>query len=359
MMRPRIEPPSGGDLAVSTEGISMKQVVIVSCLFLFSLSALLLGEEPLQRPKGLEPGDTIMLIAPSRWVSEEKVELAKRRLKDAGYRVVVQENITDRDKYLAGDDQRRAAELMAAFQNPEVDAVFPVSGGYGMTRLLDRLDFELIRKNPKVVIGYSDITPLHLALQSHAGLISFHSPNAESGPSRPEGMNPFAASYFWPLIQRGDDPLKVYRASPELGPLKILREGKAEGVLTGGNLTLISTLMGTPYELETDQRVVVIEDVTEAPYRIDRYLSQLKLAGKLERPAAVLLGQFTDCDPEDPAAEKSLEEIFTEYFGDAPYPVVMNFPVGHVPQNAAMPLGCRVEVDTAAGTVRLLERPTR
>jgi len=336
----------------------MNQFMLISGLFLLGFTSQLAAQDVLQRPRALEQGDTIMLIAPARWVPAERVELAKRRLQDAGYQVVVQENVIDRDKYLAGDDNRRAAELMAAFQNPKVAAVFPLSGGYGTTRLLDRLDFEVIRKNPKIVIGYSDITALHLALQSHARLISFHSPNVESGPARPGGMNSFAASHFWPLLQRSDDPLKVYRASPELGPLKILRDGKAEGVLTGGNLTLISTLMGTPYEIETDQRVVVIEDVTEAPYRIDRYLSQLKLAGKLERPAAVLIGQFTDCDPEDPTAEKTLDEIFNEYFGDAPYPVVMNFPVGHVPQNATLPMGSRVEVDTKAGTVRLLEKPT-
>ena len=309
-------------------------------------------------PPGLRQGDTIMLVAPSGSISPERIELAKKQLLALGYRVRVQDDAASEYGYLAGDDARRAAELMAAFRQPDVDAIFPMKGGYGVTRILDRLDYEIIRQHPKIVVGYSDITALHLALAAKANLVTFHSPNASTGFTPESGFNEYAAKYLWRSIladqnDESSSPI-VYESPVGSKPMRAMRPGVAQGRLTGGNLTLISSLMGTPYEMKTAKRVVFLEDIGEAPYRIDRYLSQLKLAGKLRNPAAVILGQFTDCDAD---GGLSLQQVFEDYFADAPYPVIANFPAGHVSSNATLPMGVNVEVDANQARVTVLQNP--
>ncbi|MDG2380314.1 MAG: LD-carboxypeptidase [Pirellulaceae bacterium] len=333
----------------------------VGLLFVLGFSSgFVLAEEPSKpvRPPGLQQGDTIMLVAPSGSISDERIEMAKEQLLALGYRIRVQDDATNEYGYLAGDDARRAAELMSAFRQPDVAAVFPMKGGYGATRILDRLDYEVIRQNPKILVGYSDITALHLALAAKANLVTFHSPNGSTGFAPETGMNDYAAKYFWRSIladQNGESSSPIIYESPAGStPIGAMRPGMAQGRLTGGNLTLISSLMGTSYEIQTTGRVVFLEDVGEAPYRIDRYLSQLKLAGKLRDPAAVILGQFTDCDAD---AGLSLQQVFKDYFGDVPYPVITNFPAGHVSSNATLPMGTRVEVDADQRRVTVLQNP--
>lgn len=319
------------------------------------------AETPPIRPAGLQPGDTIMFVAPAGELIEKRVRLAEKRLIELGYRVIVPENLFRQRGYLAGTDEERADELMRAFLDPEVDAIFPGTGGYGVTRMLDHLDWDAIAGHPKVFIGFSDITALHLALAAKTNWVTFHSPNPQWGLGSDDNLTPFSAKYFWRNVlaesNRQEIGFTYTLAEDEIAPLRKVAAGKATGRLIGGNLSLIATLMGTPYEMQTEGKILFLEDVNEAPYRIDRMLSQLKLAGKLAGCAGVLLGQFTKADPDKGESSLSLNEVFADYFAKAPYPVIANFPAGHATENATLPFGALAEIDADGLKVRVLENP--
>jgi muramoyltetrapeptide carboxypeptidase len=251
---------------------------------------------------------------------------------------------------------------MQAFLDPEVDAIFPGTGGYGTMRIFDRLDFAAIRAHPKIVIGFSDITALHLALNRQAGLVSFHTPNPMWGLGSEEGMNPFTQGYFGKALL-ADDAVKRdgYTIEiPEDAPqVTTLGKGKAQGRLAGGNLSMISALEGTPFAVDTRDAILLIEDVREAPYRVDRMLRQLQLSGKLQTLRGAVLGQFTrnydreeDQMTEDPRF--TVDGVLKQYFEPLKIPVLMNFPVGHHRFNTSLPLGAMVEVDAKKGVLRVL-----
>ena len=316
--------------------------------------------QPATKPAGLKPGDTIMIVAPAGELIPRRIEKAKERLETLGYKVIFQDDLYAVRGYLAGTDERRAAELMAAFTNPEVDAVFPGTGGYGTMRMLDQLDYDAIRANPKVLIGFSDITGLHVALATKCNLVTFHSPNPQWGLGSWDNLHPFSARYFWRNLLAEENPNTergwTYEP-PSYSPLGTYAPGIGEGPLCGGNLSLIASLTGSEYQLDTDGRVLFLEDVNEAPYRIDRMLRQMKLTGQLDKPAAVVLGQFRKCESDGDGTSLSLPEVFLDYFADAPYPVVCNFPAGHVKLNATLPFGVRARVDAEKREVRVLENP--
>lgn len=318
------------------------------------------------RPAALAPGDTIAFVAPAGRLDRTRMQRARSRLEALGFRVRVPDDLYRARGYLAGDDETRAAELMAAFADPEVKAIFPGTGGYGTTRILDRLDYDLIRKNPKILVGFSDITALHLAIGKKTGLITFHSPNPMYGLGSEGNLKPFSAACFWRALLRDRyyaadgrplSPGYAYTLPAGVEPTRVLAPGVARGRLTGGNLSLVVALMGTPYEIETAGRVLFLEDVGERPYRIDRYLSQLRLAGKLDKPAAILLGQFADCAPQKDEDSLTLEEVFDDYFAHLGVPVIANFPTGHAPHNATLPFGAMVEIDANRNRVAVLENP--
>ncbi|MEM7681307.1 MAG: LD-carboxypeptidase [Planctomycetota bacterium] len=318
------------------------------------------------KPTKLRPGDTIAFVAPAAAVRMNHVAIAKQRLEERGYKVVFADDLGRRFGYLAGTDERRAEELQAALADPAVDAVFPVTGGFGVTRLLHRLDFDAFKDHPKVVIGFSDITALHLALHKKAKWVTFHSPNPQWGLGGDDGMQPDAEQYFWTFIENDlrqnegvTAPVLVY-APLEAYPVRTVSPGDASGPLIGGNLTLIASTLGTPYEVDTKGKVLFLEDIDEAPYRIDRYFAQLRDAGKFDDCAAVVLGQFTDCEPEEGKESFTLDELFEQYFADLGKPVIANFPAGHVKTNLTLPLGvpARLDADADPPTLQLLESPT-
>jgi muramoyltetrapeptide carboxypeptidase len=272
---------------------------------------------------------------------------------------------------------------MAAFADPDVDAVFPVTGGFGATRILDVLDYDVIRRNPKIMIGFSDITALHVAINQRTGLVTFHSPVPEYGLGNDKNLTPFAAKWFWRAIlaknYRGAlagsaEPGYTIVARPsaaeastdasifaDVPPAVTLREGNARGRLIGGNLSVIHALMGTPFEIQTDGKILFLEDVGEAPYRIDRMLRTLKSAGKLDHVAGVVLGGFTARKEDQPwdQSDATVDDVLREYFTAVPAPVLIQFPAGHVPYNATLPIGVLVELDATRGTIRLLENPVK
>ena len=316
-------------------------------------------------PPALYRGDTIAIIAPASVPERENIERAISRLGEMGFRVKVYGDLYRRWGYLAGDDETRAEELMQAVADPEVAAIFPARGGTGVTRLLDVLDYSLFRKHPKILVGFSDITALHSALQQQAGWVTFHSPHPMDGLGMPDGLTDLSARTFWRAIladsytDRKQSGYEVPLTDGERERIVTLAPGKAQGKLVGGNLALVCAVLGTPYEFDMTGSILLLEDIGEQPYRIDRFLSQLRLAGKLDVLAGIVLGQFTDCEAPAGKPTLSLAEIFDGYFDGLGIPVVQNFPTGHTPDNATLPLGVQVELDANTKRLTILENPVR
>jgi muramoyltetrapeptide carboxypeptidase len=308
------------------------------------------------KPPALRRGDTVMLVAPAGVADKEKVAHCVRQLEKRGFTVRIPKSLYRKDGYLAGTDEERADELNAAIRDPKVRAIFPCRGGYGLTRILDHIDYSALRKDPKIIIGFSDITALHLAVAAKARVVTFHSPMPQSALWRADGDHAFSASSFWRVIAaegnkgRGKAGFAIELPKGHAKP-KALVGGKATGRLVGGNLTLICATLGTPYAIAVKGNILLLEDTGEAPYRIDRMLSQLRLAGALSNAAGIILGTFDKTDP------REVERIMRHYCGKLKIPVLQGFPIGHTALNVTLPHGGLVEIDADTTQVRLVEAP--
>jgi muramoyltetrapeptide carboxypeptidase len=319
------------------------------------LSASVLGAfgqtqgQRLIRPRPLRSGDTIGLITPSTYVSDpDRLALAEHTVRYFGLQPKWGKNVRKQVGYLGGTIAERLDDLHSMFRDPEVSGIFAIRGGYGSEQLLDHIDYELIRSNPKIFLGYSDITALHLAINKKVGLITFHGPVVLSR------FTDYTQKYFRKALFE-TAPIGIVTNPPEpstLRPvhtLRTVRPGRASGTLIGGNLTLISTTMGTPYEIETAGRILFIEDVGEEPYRIDRMLTQLKLAGKLDAAAGIIWGECADCHPNDykPSFQStlSLGEIVDNIFGGLKIPVLSGLTIGHTDDQVTLPEGVMATLD--------------
>jgi muramoyltetrapeptide carboxypeptidase len=252
---------------------------------------------------------------------------------------------------------------MAAFADPETTAVWCARGGYGVVRLLERIDFARIRRHPKVFIGFSDITALHLALQQRAGIITFHGPNLQDGFGKSDDMPAANEAALWGAVSTDEqsDSRSGYEfdfAGIDQVELRAIASGTATGPLTGGNLAVLSGLMGTPFEIDTAGRIFFIEDVGERLYRIDRCLAQLRLAGKLQSAAGVLVGSFSYDDGDKAEPEDEAAALLDEYLGGLGVPVIAGFPAGHAEHNWTLPMGALVEVNATRCRAKVLENPT-
>ncbi len=317
-------------------------------------------------PPALMPGSTIAFVAPAGPVDSTRVERARHRLEDLGYRVLVADQVWRRRGYLAGSDQDRAAALMAALQDDQVAAIFPVRGGYGTMRVLDQIDFGLLRDRPKIITGFSDITALHLAIQKQTGLVTFHSPNPMDGLGLAAGLDPVSSQAFWRAIRWeeyvGKDATAAHAGyvcpvGDHVQEIEVLVPGRGSGRLTGGNLSLICALLGTPYEIDTEGSVLLLEETGESPYRIDRYLAQLRLAGKLDALAGVVVGHITGGDVDQTEPSLSVDRVLRDYLQCLPVPVIVGYPVGHAQPNVTLPLGAQVELDADRRQLTVLENP--
>jgi muramoyltetrapeptide carboxypeptidase len=308
------------------------------------------------KPTALKPGDTIALVAPASAGDITAVKVYAEQLVQAGYKVRMAPDIDRRWHYLAGDDEVRAAELNAAFRDPVVRAVIAIRGGYGLSRILDRLDYDALRRDPKIVAGYSDLTALHMAISRKAKVVTFHSPMpigglAKSDPDYAYAIQSFRQMLFADQLPAGDGwTIALPTDRPKPTPLV---RGTARGRIQGGNLSLVTALSGTPYALQPEGAILLLEDVNEEPYRVDRMLSTLRLAGVLDRVAGVILGDFHS----KPDESAELDRVLRDYFGRLKVPVVTGFPAGHVARNATLPHGAEVELNADQGTVRLLYSP--
>ncbi len=316
---------------------------------------------PMVKPRALRPGDTVGLITPSSYVFDTwRIDLAAARLEATlGLKCRLGKHVRARHGYMAGTEKERLEDLHAMFADPSVAGIFCLEGGYGTERLLSGIDYELLRKNPKVLIGYSDITGLHLAITKQAGLVTFHGPVA-TGSLPPWSLASLRKALF------SSEPIGELANPPEEDlnwpafPLRTVAPGKARGAIAGGNLTLVSTTMGTPYEIVTKGRILFLEDTGEAPYRVDRMLTQLKLAGKLREAAGIVWGTCTECTPAKSSFEVnlSLSDLLDEILGDLGKPVLAGLVFGHTKEKATIPIGVEAELDAGAKRVAIVEAAT-
>lgn len=318
-------------------------------------------------PRALKKGDTVALIRPASPSYEYAAnEVAADVARSFGLVPKLMPNAGKKTHYLAGTDAERAADLNAAFADPGVGAVWCIGGGYGTSRIVPYLDYEAIRRNPKPFIGYSDITGTLNAIHRLTGLVTFHGPLAM-------GMSEYAAAAFRKVVMEGysgriaDPPPPDPRegAAGENHRVFRLAPGRARGRLVGGNISVFSTLVGTPFEPELKGRILFLEEVEEDPYRIDRWLTQFLLSGKLAGLAGVALGTFSKCAPADfkpgyaGLGTWTWQEVCADRLGKLGIPVLAGLCFGHVPENFTLPLGATAELDAEAGTLTLLEPAVR
>ena len=305
----------------------------------------------LNRPAALKPGDLVALVAPSRPASERGPRQAAAYLEQRGYRVDVSPAIHDRHFYLAGTDDTRAAELNRVFADPEVRAVFCARGGYGSGRLLDRLDFAAVRDDPKIVAGFSDSTALLLALYARAGLAAFN--GALSDFDLGESRDPLVEASLWPLLT---SPQPLGAVPGAAGSMRVVRPGTASGPLVPANLALLCSLLGTPYLPPLDGALLLLEDIDEYPYRIDRMLNQLRLAGVVERLGGLLFGQFRDCfTAEEMEEAPTLAELALEHARGTVFPIVAGLPFSHFRRRLVLPAGVCAKLDTSVHSLEITE----
>jgi len=292
------------------------------------------------RPERLRQGDRIGIIAPAGPVHQEELDRGAYFFNRMGLRVTFGKSIHQQCGYLAGTDEERLADLHAMFENPEVKAIFCARGGYGTGRIASQLDLECIRQNPKIFWGYSDITYLHTMIREKTGLVTFHGPMVASDIAKPD-FDSLSASMFQQLFAP-----TTLRYSAEISPLNVLVPGESTGELAGGNLSLLVSMLGTPYEVDTTGKMLFIEDVGEEVYRIDAMLNQLQQAGKLKHLAGIVIGDFALTKTSVHTSSSSLEDVFRDYVGTLNCPVLSGFRIGHCLPHFAVPLGVRATLST-------------
>ena len=310
-----------------------------------------------RRPPRLRIGDTVGLVEPAGFTDDEfDLALVVEAVKAMGLVPRLAPHLMVRNGYLAGTDQARAADLNAFYADDAVRAVFAVRGGWGSARILPYLKWDVIRANPKLLIGFSDITALHMAFAARAGFTTIHGPNAASawGETSWKAFKAVAFDGGTPLFANPDGTED--RLVQRNGRIRTFRTGKAQGRLLGGNLTVLAALMGTPYLPDFDGAILFLEDVDEAEYRIDRMLTQLALGGVLGRVAGVVFGQCTSCRATGPSyGGFTLSEVLKQHLEPLRVPAFQGAMFGHVANQISLPLGIRAEIDAAAGTIRILE----
>lgn len=306
------------------------------------------------KPKSLIKGDIIGLIGPSSPTDVEKINPSIGKIQELGFKVVVGESCYRVHGYLSGKDEIRANDINTMFKDENINGIWCIRGGYGTPRILDMIDYNLIKENPKVFIGYSDITAIHIALNQKSNLVTFHGPMAST--ELIYDLDNFTKEYL----------LKNIHYNKELGlinnpndiELQTLVPGICEGKLIGGNLSLVASTIGTPYEIDTKGKILFLEDIDEEPYRIDRMLIQLKLAGKLNDAAGIILGNWNNCIGKEPERSLTLMEVFNEIIAPCNKPTLYNLMVGHCKPMITLPLGINARLDAHSKKIFIEESAT-
>lgn len=297
----------------------------------------------LTKPRALPSSAHIAILATSGPSDRTRIVDGARAIAKRGHRVTIASNIDRRHRgYLAGTDDERAEELNRALRSPEYDAFFFARGGYGAMRILDRVDYDAVKANPRPLVGFSDITALHQALAARAGVASFHGPMVNL--DFHDGLSAYNEEWLWSMLA-GEAPLTYHFSEQD-----VIAEGEVEGVLFGGCLALTTALVGTPYDFWIDGGIWFWEDVDEPVYRVDRMLTHLRLSGRMPAVRGVIIGALKDCGD-----DAEMLAFLREFFGALGIPVVRNFPFGHHGNNLLMPIGRTVRLSTHDTTFTLTE----
>ncbi len=292
------------------------------------------------RPERLQKGDTVGVIAPASPPDMEKLKHAIPFLEELGLNVKVGKHVASLNGYLAGKDEERIEDLHEMFADKEIKAIICARGGFGTARIADRLNYDLIKNNPKIFWGYSDITFLHTAIYQKTGLVTFHGPMLSSDIGVEE-VHDLTKESFKQLFS--PEPIKYTEA---ISPLEIMNEGKAEGEIVGGNLSLLVSTLGTSFEIDTKEKILFIEEIDEEPYQVDRMLNQLKMAGKLADAVGILVCDFNNCVPKEGKDSWTLDHVLEDYLRPILKPTMKGFKIGHCSPNIAIPIGVKGTIDT-------------
>ncbi|MEZ4702114.1 MAG: LD-carboxypeptidase [Rhodothermales bacterium] len=319
-------------------------------------SPLMPETRPTIKPNRLRPGDTVGIVSPAGVTYHRvQIEILQEVIEVLGLKMKAGAHMLDRWGYLAGRDEDRAADINAMFADPEVDAIFALAGGWGSGRTLPYLDFELIRTHPKIFLGYSDITALLLAIQARTGLVAFHGPNGNSR------WNTYSTDYLKRLLFEAE-PVRMTnptRQDDTLVQMKdrvhVITPGQARGRLLGGNLTVLTSIIGSPFVPAWEGSILFVEDIDEDVYRIDRMLTQLKLAGVLDQLAGFVFGKCTDCEPDSGYASFTLEDVLEQHIKPLGIPAWSGAMIGHIDDRFTVPVGLEAAIDAASGQITLLE----
>jgi muramoyltetrapeptide carboxypeptidase len=299
------------------------------------------------KPEALRPGGTIGVIAPAGLVDPAELEQGVNHLKGMGFRIILGESVLKRLRYLAGTDRDRAADLNRMFSNPDISAVMCARGGFGTSRIIPFLDEDAIAQHPKILVGSSDATFILNYIRQHFGLVTFHGPMV--APNFGKQPSSLTDAWFQKVLVEGQGagPIRV-------DGVKGLRGGRAQGPLLGGCLTILCATLATPYEIHTDGAVLLLEDIDEAPYKIDRMLTQLKAASKFKNAKGVIFGKMPGCQPASHSSY-ALEDVICDVLADQSFPILFGFPAGHGGEQVTLPLGLPIEIDGNTAAVTLLE----
>ncbi|WP_339922919.1 LD-carboxypeptidase [uncultured Cyclobacterium sp.] len=308
-------------------------------------------------PNALKPGDLVGLVSPSSATADlMQFTFAKEAMEGLGFKVIEGKHLRNRNGHLAGTDKERAADLNEMFANKMVKAIICIRGGSGASRILPLIDYENIKKNPKPILGYSDITALHNAIHSKTGLITFHGPNGSGT------WGEFNVAQFKSVFFEQNDNIHFENEVEETDDLVIKKNrtrtiypGKATGDLIGGNLTVLTSLAGSPYLPSFKDKILFLEDIGEEPYRIDRMMSTLMLMGVFEEIKGFVFGQCTDCDPSGGYGNLTIDQIFDDYLLPHKIPAYRGAMIGHVPKQFLLPFGAKVMLDADKGTLTTMQ----
>ena len=305
------------------------------------------------KPKALKRGDIIGVIAPaSAPSSQEKIDKGAEYLERLGYRVKLGKNVRAVRGFLAGSDQQRAADINDMFGDRSVAAIMAVRGGYGTPRLLPLINYGLVRRNPKILVGYSDLTALQLALYAKTGLISFSGPMV--GVEMFNGIDPFTEESFWKVVTSTKKVGAI--DNPDSRPMETIHKGIASGILLGGNLSLITSIAGSPYLPSFKNSILYFEEIEEECYRFDRMMNQLKVTGIFKNTKGIIVGELTDVKPSDTSKPfLTADEVLGDYLSPLKKPILKGLIYGHVARKLTMPVGIRTKMNATKGLVEFLE----
>lgn len=303
------------------------------------------------KPKPLQQGDSVAIIAPASPVDKTLIDKCVGSLKDLGLEVVVGTSCLSEHGFLSGTDDIRANDINRMFADKNIKGIFSIRGGYGCARLLDLIDFKIIKKNPKIFVGYSDITALHIAINQKSKLITYHGPMVST--ELIKGLDEYSADYYKRFLFSKEKINEIF--NPLGCNLEIINDGIASGQLIGGNLSLVCSSLGTKYEINTKNKILFLEEVDETPYKVDRMLLQLKQSGKFKDATGIILGAFTDCIASSNKKSLSLEEVFNEIILPLKKPTISKLVCGHCLPTLTLPLGSKVILDANEKRIKIIE----